>query len=181
MAHAWKKAQKDASGTSGVAALKLLSGFTPATPKEDKSDKGNDDQSNEDGEAVGAQTTWMGAITIRICQARRTRAKIDVATHAIAPPFQIVALKWLWSCCRCSNSNQIQCTSNLYLRVDDIMSSDRSKRCQQSTGDLTGLAASPNFRHRRRRLLLSLFTTLHPSKTNKSVSFDTPICYFEFT
>jgi len=60
MAHAWKKAQKDASRTSGAEALKLLSGFALATPKEAKFDKGDDDESDEDGETVGARAQRPG-------------------------------------------------------------------------------------------------------------------------
>jgi hypothetical protein len=60
MAQAWRKAQKDASATSGAGALKLLSGFTPTTPKEDKSDKSDNDQNDEDREAVGARAQRPG-------------------------------------------------------------------------------------------------------------------------
>jgi crooked neck len=60
MAHAWKQAQKGASGTSGTGASKLLSGFTPATTKDEKSDKGDDDKSDEDGEAPGGHVQRPG-------------------------------------------------------------------------------------------------------------------------
>jgi crooked neck len=57
MAHAWKQAQKGASGTSGTGASKLLSGFTPATAKEEKSD---DDDSDGAGEVADERVQRPG-------------------------------------------------------------------------------------------------------------------------
>ncbi|KIM45805.1 hypothetical protein M413DRAFT_440843 [Hebeloma cylindrosporum] len=60
MAHAWKQAQKGASGTSATGASKLLSGFTPATATEEKSAKVDDDDSDEDGVAAGGRVQRPG-------------------------------------------------------------------------------------------------------------------------
>ena len=57
MAHAWKQAQKGASGISGTGASKLLSGFTPATAKEEKSD---DDDSDAAGEVADERVQRPG-------------------------------------------------------------------------------------------------------------------------
>jgi len=57
MVHAWKQAQKGASGTSGTGALKLLSGFTPATTTEEKSD---DDDSDGAGEVADERVQQPG-------------------------------------------------------------------------------------------------------------------------